>query len=142
MLTYSALRIILALNQKKGFYRLTIFYFIDFSQGANPQCFCNVIGEREMPVYEYECQECDKVFEVQQKIADAPLSDCPECQGPVKKLVSMSSFQLKGGGWYADGYASSANGAGKNGTAAKPAEAAAPCQTGAGCAGCPAATSA
>jgi len=95
-----------------------------------------------MPVYEYECQECDKIFEVQQKIADAPLSDCPECQGPVKKLVSMSSFQLKGGGWYADGYASSANGSNKNGTEAKPAEAAAPCQTGAGCTGCPAATSA
>ena len=104
--------------------------------------FCNVIGEREMPVYEYECQECDKVFEVQQKIADAPLSDCPECQGPVKKLVSMSSFQLKGGGWYADGYASSANGANKNGTAAPPAQPAAPCQTGGGCASCPAATSA
>ena len=45
-----------------------------------------------MPVYEYECQECDKVFEVQQKIADPPLADCPECQGPVKKLMSMSSF--------------------------------------------------
>ncbi len=96
-----------------------------------------------MPVYEYECQECSKVFEVQQKIADAPLSICPECQGPVKKLVSMSSFQLKGGGWYADGYASSGNGSGskKNGTAAKPAEVAS-CQKGAGCPGCPAATSA
>ena len=68
--------------------------------------FCNVIGEKEMPVYEYECQECNKVFEVQQKIADEPLRDCPECQAPVKKLMSMSSFQLKGGGWYADGYAS------------------------------------
>jgi putative FmdB family regulatory protein len=95
-----------------------------------------------MPVYEYECQKCDKVFEVQQKIADAPLSDCPECLGPLKKLVSMSSFQLKGGGWYADGYSSAANGSNKNETAAKPAEAAAPCQAGAGCANCPAATSA
>jgi putative FmdB family regulatory protein len=95
-----------------------------------------------MPVYEYECQKCNKVFEVQQKIADKPLSDCPECQAPVKKLMSMSSFQLKGGGWYADGYSSTANGA--TGTKAEPAKAAeAPktCQTG-GCAGCPAATSA
>ena len=90
-----------------------------------------------MPVYEYECQECNKVFEVQQKIADEPLSDCPECQAPVKKLMSMSSFQLKGGGWYADGYSSTANGSNKTESAVKPA---APCQTGAGCAGCPATT--
>jgi len=96
-----------------------------------------------MPVYEYECQQCNKVFEVQQKIADKPLSDCPECQAPVKKLMSMSSFQLKGGGWYADGYSSTANGAtaGAKAESAKPAEAAKSCQTG-GCAGCPAATSA
>jgi putative FmdB family regulatory protein len=94
-----------------------------------------------MPVYEYECQECNKVFEVQQKIADKPLSDCPECQGPVKKLMSMSSFQLKGGGWYADGYSSNGNGA-KKGDAAKPAETVKPCQAGGTCAACPAATSA
>lgn len=88
-----------------------------------------------MPVYEYECKECEKVFEVSQKIADEPLSKCPECQAPVKKLMSMSSFQLKGGGWYADGYSSTSGGAAKSD---KPA---APCQSGAGCAGCPAAAS-
>lgn len=87
-----------------------------------------------MPVYEYECNDCRKVFEIQQRMADAPLTICPECEGTVRKLVSMSSFQLKGGGWYADGYASSAGGA------AKPAPAAAPsCPSGGGCAGCPAA---
>ncbi len=103
--------------------------------------FCNVIGGKEMPVYEYECKECDKVFEVQQKIADDPLSECPKCHGPVKKLMSMSSFQLKGGGWYADGYSSTANGAKKPDSAAKPAETAAPCKTGGSCAACPAAAS-
>jgi len=87
-----------------------------------------------MPVYEYECKECDRVFEVQQKMADKPLTNCPECQAPVKKLMSMSSFQLKGGGWYADGYSST------SGAAAKPA--ASPCQSGGSCAGCPAAASA
>ena len=98
-----------------------------------------MIGEKEMPVYEYECKACEKVFEVQQKMADKALSNCPECQAPVKKLMSMSSFQLKGGGWYADGYAS-AKGAEK----AEPAKPAAPCQTGqtGGCAGCPAAAAA
>ena len=59
-----------------------------------------------MPVYEYECPACEKVFEVQQRMADAPLSQCPDCEGPVKKIMSRSSFQLKGGGWYADGYSS------------------------------------
>lgn len=86
-----------------------------------------------MPVYEYECTDCHKVFEIQQKMADAPLTACPECEGVVKKLMSMSSFQLKGGGWYADGYAS-AGAAGKSAPAAP-----APCQSGGGCANCPAA---
>ncbi len=63
-----------------------------------------------MPVYEYECKKCDKVFEVQQKMSEAPLTECPECQSPVKKLMSVNSFQLKGGGWYADGYASTGGG--------------------------------
>ncbi len=103
--------------------------------------FCNLIGEKEMPVYEYECQECNKVFEVQQKIADKPLSNCPECQGSVKKLMSMTSFQLKGGGWYADGYSSTTNGATKA-EPAKPAEAPKSCPAAGGCAACPAATSA
>lgn len=91
-----------------------------------------------MPVYEYECKKCSKIFEVQQKMADQPLTACPECQSPVKKLVSMSSFQLRGGGWYADGY-STASSASKTPEAAKPAT---PCQAGGACAGCPAAAGA
>ena len=97
-----------------------------------------------MPVYEYECKECEKVLEVQQRMTDAPLSNCPECGAPVKKLMSMSSFQLKGGGWYSDGYSSVAkganNGSSKPATPATPATPAAPaCQTGTACSGCPAA---
>lgn len=97
-----------------------------------------------MPVYEYECDECVKVFEVQQRMSDATLTDCPECGAPVKKLMSMNSFQLKGGGWYSDGYSSTANGAGSSAAKPKPDSSAgksAPpaCQTGAGCSSCPAA---
>lgn len=95
-----------------------------------------------MPVYEYECQACQQIFEVQQKIADDPIKTCPECQGEVKKLMSMTSFQLKGGGWYADGYSSaSANGKNGNGAGEKPAEKPAPaCDSSSPkCAGCPAA---
>ena len=88
-----------------------------------------------MPVYEYECKDCDKIFEVQQKMADKPLTNCPECNKPVKKLVSMSSFQLKGGGWYADGYANKSAAGAKSEPAASPPA----CQTGGECKGCPAA---
>ena len=72
-----------------------------------------------MPVYEYECSQCEKIHEVQQKISDDPLRVCPDCGGEVKKLISMSSFQLKGGGWYADGYTGPSNGKGKNGDSKK-----------------------
>lgn len=88
-----------------------------------------------MPVYEYECGACRKIFEVQQKMADAPLTQCPECEGSVRKLMSRSSFQLKGGGWYADGYASSSGG-----SSATPPAAPSPCQSGGSCANCPAAS--
>ena len=92
-----------------------------------------------MPVYEYECNGCQKIFEVQQRIADAPVSVCPECGGNVRKLISMSSFRLKGGGWYTDGYSGRSNGKdaseGKKESPAPP-----PCQGGAdGCKNCPAA---
>jgi putative FmdB family regulatory protein len=61
-----------------------------------------------MPIYEYACKACGHEFEEWQKISDKPIRTCPSCKKrKVEKLVSMSSFQLKGGGWYADGYASS-----------------------------------
>ncbi len=63
-----------------------------------------------MPIYEYQCESCQEVVEAMQGLADKPLTTCPACAGSLKKLISRSSFQLKGGGWYADGY-SSASGA-------------------------------
>jgi len=57
-----------------------------------------------MPRYEYECAKCEKVFEVTQKFSDAPLAQCPECQGPIAKVFSQSSFALKGKGWYTTDY--------------------------------------
>ena len=95
-----------------------------------------------MPVYEYECKACEKVIEIQQKMADAPLTRCPDCDGPINKLMSMSSFQLKGGGWYADGYGSTKGDAAKP-VAEKPAaEKKESCKPAPSCAGCPAASSA
>ena len=61
-----------------------------------------------MPIYEYECEKCGYQFEREQRMADAPIKTCPKCKSRrVNKLISRSSFVLKGGGWYADGYADS-----------------------------------
>ena len=62
-----------------------------------------------MPVYEYECQSCQGVIEIWQNLSDAPVTTCPSCDGTLKKIISKSSFQLKGGGWFADGYSNSAS---------------------------------
>lgn len=58
-----------------------------------------------MPLYEYECESCAHRFERIQKFSD-PLADtCPECSGPVHKLLSSPAFQFKGTGWYVTDYA-------------------------------------
>lgn len=62
-----------------------------------------------MPIYEYECLTEGRRFEVFQKMSDDPVATCPKCGGAVKKLVSATAFQLKGGGWYKDGYSSTAS---------------------------------
>ncbi len=57
-----------------------------------------------MPIYEYYCRRCGE-FEVTQRITEDPLKRCPTCRGSVKKLISNTSFQLKGTGWYVTDYA-------------------------------------
>ena len=57
-----------------------------------------------MPMYEYRCTSCGHTLEVIQKYNDKPLKKCTECRGPLEKLISRSAFQLKGGGWYNEGY--------------------------------------
>jgi putative FmdB family regulatory protein len=57
-----------------------------------------------MPIYEYRCKKCGKEFELFQGIADPAAKCCRFCKGPVQKLMSLSSFQLKGSGWYATDY--------------------------------------
>jgi len=54
-----------------------------------------------MPIYEYECGSCGHRLEAMQKLADAPLTDCPDCNKPsLNKLISAVGFRLSGGGWY------------------------------------------
>ena len=62
-----------------------------------------------MPIYEYRCEKCGKVFEVLQRFSDAPLKIHEACGGEVEKLISHSAFQLKGSGWYQTDYAKSSS---------------------------------
>lgn len=62
-----------------------------------------------MPMYEYQCESCGLQFEVRQKFSDEPISDCRECGGAVKKLISQGGFALKGNGWYQQGYSAPAS---------------------------------
>lgn len=59
-----------------------------------------------MPTYEYNCTKCNKHFEIVQKITDKSEAKCPDCGASATRLISQSSFALKGGGWYKDGYGS------------------------------------
>jgi putative FmdB family regulatory protein len=59
-----------------------------------------------MPIYEYECEKCGNIEEAFQKFSDKPLVRCKHCSGKLHKLISHSSFHLKGTGWYVTDYAS------------------------------------
>ncbi len=61
-----------------------------------------------MPTYEYECSKCPRVFEVRQRITEAPLETCDICGAPVRRLLSAAPFILKGEGWYVTDYPSEA----------------------------------
>ena len=69
-----------------------------------------------MPIYEYQCKKCGKQFESFQGISEPDLKACKFCKGKVQKMMSLSSFSLKGTGWYATDYA------GKKTSTTKPAK--------------------
>ena len=55
-----------------------------------------------MPIYEYKCTACNYAGDFLQKVNDAPKTTCPKCaKEALVRLVSATSFQLKGTGWYA-----------------------------------------
>ena len=58
-----------------------------------------------MPKYDYRCTACSHEFEAEHRISADPLKDCPSCNKPaLERLISRTSFSLKGGGWYKDSY--------------------------------------
>ncbi len=61
-----------------------------------------------MPIYDYLCDACGHEFEREQSMNDRPVRTCPRCRArKVRRLISRTSFVLKGGGWYRDLYSSS-----------------------------------
>jgi putative FmdB family regulatory protein len=65
-----------------------------------------------VPIYEYSCTKCGETVEAMQKMSDPPLTTCPKCGGALAKMISSTSFILKGTGWYATDYAKKGNGSG------------------------------
>jgi len=57
-----------------------------------------------MPIYEYRCESCGREFEEWQKFSDAPVTLCTVCGGATRRLISQSTFVLKGTGWYVTDY--------------------------------------
>lgn len=90
-----------------------------------------------MPIYEYCCEECRQMFEEWQSGFDEKELECPVCGGVSRRVISNTSFHLKGGGWYATEYGNK-SGASCGGDApaksddapASSADSAAPCASG------------
>jgi len=70
-----------------------------------------------MPTYEYYCKACDHEWERDQRISEDPIKTCPKCKArKAKRMISQTSFVLKGSGWYSDLYSSSKDGGKKSDT--------------------------
>jgi putative FmdB family regulatory protein len=62
-----------------------------------------------MPTYEYACRQCGEHLEVVQSFKDDPLTECPGCQGQLRKVYSAAGLIFKGSGWHVKDYASSSS---------------------------------
>ncbi len=58
-----------------------------------------------MPLYEYKCKKCNRIFEYIQKFTDKPKEVCENCGGELRKILSQSAIKFKGSGWYVTDYA-------------------------------------
>ncbi|MFZ1122500.1 MAG: zinc ribbon domain-containing protein [Candidatus Binataceae bacterium] len=71
-----------------------------------------------MPIYEYHCPKCG-TFETTQRITEPALKRCPTCKSKVERMISATSFVLKGSGWYATDYARSGSAKAADGSSEK-----------------------
>ena len=53
-----------------------------------------------MPTYEYACKSCGHRFEINQRFTDDPLTECPQCEGPLRKVFGNVGITFKGSGFY------------------------------------------
>ena len=53
-----------------------------------------------MPIYVYRCDTCGLTFERRQRMTEAPLTDCPECDGHVQRVIQPVGIVFKGSGFY------------------------------------------
>ena len=67
-----------------------------------------------MPTYEYACRDCGQHLEVVQSFRDDALTECPNCQGSLRKVFSAAGIVFKGSGWHIKDYAASRPGAGRD----------------------------
>ena len=81
-----------------------IYMVVELENGG----ICNIRKEIEiMPLYDFKCESCDYIEEVLTSSAGSAeiILTCPECEKEtMRRQIGLSSFQLKGGGWYKDGY--------------------------------------
>ena len=75
----------------------------------------SILPTETMPLYEYECNDCEHRFERIQKFSDPLVSTCPVCGGEVRKLLSSPAIQFKGTGWYVTDYAKKSSGDAQDG---------------------------
>jgi len=83
-----------------------------------------------MPIYEYRCNDCEQIFEEWQRSHTDETVPCPVCGSESRRIISNTSFVLKGTGWYVTDYAkgrsshgsAKADAAGGNGNGAAPAK--------------------
>src|SRR2546422_5560811 len=73
-----------------------------FIDTPDPPIYLSII----VPTYEYQCEKCQRVFEIRQRITEPALTICEVCGGHVKRLLSSAPFILKGEGWYVTDYPS------------------------------------
>lgn len=68
-----------------------------------------------MPTYSYRCTECSTAFDVQQAFTDDALTECPSCQGRLRKIFSAVGVTFNGSGFYRTDSRSSGSGSGSSG---------------------------
>lgn len=56
--------------------------------------------DQRMPTYEYQCKTCGHHFERVQRFSDAPLTECPQCSGEIRRVIHPAGIVFKGSGWY------------------------------------------